>query len=786
MKTSLSNPVLRVARIFLFFVFAAAATIRVSAQSTEVEAPAEYRVNKLTVRFNGTANVNEQVVRANMAVREGSDMDDAMIDRDIRSLYRTGLFEFIEIKREVLANHGVNLVVEVTPKYRVLTVKFEGNKEVKSHRLLKETKSKANSPLDERQVKEDSEKLREFYQKKGYNQATVTYSIERDRSTGFGTVVFKVHEGERVKISEIRFVGNAHVKKKKLLGEMDTKKYGWFSWLLDTGRLKDDQFEDDLEKLRDYYRNEGYLDVDIAPEKVIYDYPKPGKLVITIQVSEGREYHIGDISITGNKLHPTALLRFLLQQQPGMVFSPEKLDKDVETLEDFYGKDGYLETRARLIRKPNLKTGNIDVEYHIEESEQFFVESIEIEGNEKTKSVVILRELTLGPGEVFNMVRMKLSKLRLENTRFFDEGSVSLSPENTNIPNRKNLKVSVKEGRTGNVTFGLGFSTLEKGVIFAELTQSNFDLFNTRSFFQGSGQKFRIRIQFGQESSDAILSFEEPWLFDRALTLGFSIFRTQSDLENQLYNQISTGASIYVRKRLFELVEGKLTYEFQHVKIDEVDPSLALVGVVPEDWNISTVSFQLLRETRDKLVNTTSGSHLELNTDVSGGPFGGNLSFYRLEFRGSQFFPLFKAQAQSLAVIARLGTINNYGSTTSLPYFENFFLGGPYTLRGFENQDVGPRNSAGTPLGGKSYGLFTLEYSLDVVSPVRFAVFYDAGFVNVDAYDFTPSDYNDDFGVGIRLFIAGAPLSLDYGIPLTSDHYNRKGNQFNFSFGTRF
>jgi len=778
--------VLRAARIFLFFVFAAVATCRVSAQSTETEAPVSYRINKLTVRFNGTANVNEQVVRANMAVREGTEVDDAMIDRDIRSLYRTGLFEFIEIKRETLDNHSINLVVEVTPKYRVLTVKFEGNKQVKSHRLLKEAKTKANSPLDERQVKEDSEKLKEFYQKKGYNQATVNYSIERDRSTGFGTVIFKIHEGERVRISDIRFVGNAHIKKKKLVGEMDTKKYGWFSWLLETGRLKDDQFEDDLEKLRDYYRNQGYLDVEIAPEKVQYDYPKPGKLVITIQVSEGRQYHIGDITITGNKLHPTALLRFLLQQQPGMVFSPEKLDKDVETLEDFYGKDGYLETRAQLIRKPNLKTGNIDIEYHIEESEQFFVESIEIEGNEKTKSVVILRELTLGPGEVFNMVRMKLSKLRLENTRFFDEGSVSLSPEATNIPNRKNLKVSVKEGRTGNVTFGLGFSTLEKGVIFAELTQSNFDLFNTRSFFQGAGQKFRIRIQFGQQSSDAIISFEEPWLFDRALTLGFSIFRTQSDLENQLYNQISTGASIYVRKRLVELIEGKLTYEFQHVKIDDVDPSLYLVGVFPEDLNISTVSLQLLRETRDKLVNTTSGSHLELNTDVSGGPFGGNLSFYRLEFRGSQFFPLFKTQAQTLAVIARLGVIDNYGSTAELPYFEKFFLGGPYTLRGFENQDVGPRNNAGTLLGGKSYGMLTLEYSVDVVSPVRFAVFYDAGFVNVDAYDFTPSDYNDDFGVGIRLFIAGNPLSLDYGIPLTSDHYNRKGNQFNFSFGTRF
>ncbi|HEU5081663.1 MAG TPA: outer membrane protein assembly factor BamA [Opitutaceae bacterium] len=786
MKTSLSNPVLGAARFLVFFLVLATASLRLSAQGLEGEPQPTYKIGSISVRFLGAANVNEQVVRANMQVREGMELDDTMIDRDIRSLYRTGLFEFIDVKRENVDSHTVNLVVEVTPKFRVLTVKFEGNKRVRSRRLEKEVKSKANSALDERQVKEDSEKIREYYQKTGYNQATVNYSIERNRETGFGVITFKIREGERVKISDIRFIGNEHIKARKLRKQMETKKYGIFSWLLATGRLKDEQFEDDLEKLRDYYRDEGYLDVEIAPEKVVYDYPKNGKLVITIPVSEGRQYHIGDITFTGNKLHPTQLLRFLLRQQPGMVFSPTKLDEDVTLLEDFYGRDGYLDTRVRLIRKPNVKTGNIDIEYNVEESEQFFVESIKIEGNTKTKSTVILRELALGPGEVFNVLRMKASKQRLENTRFFEEGTVNVTPESTNIPNRRNLKVALREGRTGNLTFGLGFSSLEQGVIFAELTQSNFDLFNRRSLFQGAGQKFRLRLQYGARSNEIILSLEEPWLFQKELSLGGSVFRTSSNLDNQLYDQVQTGGEIYLRKRLFELVEGRISYSYRVVSISNVDPSLQALGVLDDKQQISTVGFQMVRDTRDKIVNTTAGNRMELTTEVSGGPFGGNLDFYRLEFRGSQFFPLFQTQAQSLGVIGRAGVVDAYGDTPSLPYFERYFIGGPYSLRGFENRDVGPKDSSGVSLGGKSYGMLTLEYSADIVSPVRFAVFYDAGFVNLDPYDFTPGGYNDDFGVGLRLFIAGAPLSLDYGIPLTHDRYNKKGGQFNFSFGTRF
>ena len=157
-----------------------------------------------------------------------------------------------------------------------------------------------------------------------------------------------------------------------------------------------------------------------------------------------------------------------------------------------------------------------------------------------------------------------------------------------------------------------------------------------------------------------------------------------------------------------------------------------------------------------------------------------------MEVRGSEFIPVFRAQTQVLALIPRFGVVQNYGKSTDVAYYDRWFLGGPDDLRGFEYRDVGPRDVNGEPIGGKTYGMFTAEYQLDLVKPIRFAIFYDAGFVNSDAYDFNPSHYNDDFGIGLLMFVAGAPLRLDFGVPLTHDHVNKKGNQFNFSFGTRF
>jgi outer membrane protein insertion porin family len=402
---------------------------------------------------------------------------------------------------------------------------------------------------------------------------------------------------------------------------------------------------------------------------------------------------------------------------------------------------------------------------------------------------VIIRELALGPGEVFDAVRMKNSKLILDNTRFFED--VSVTPESTMIPGRKNLKITVKEGRTGNLTFGAGFSTLEQVVVFAEVSQSNFDLFNRRSLYQGDGQKFRLRLQVGSVSSEAILSFEEPWLFEQRLALGFSIFRTSSEYNSSNYNEVRTGAEVYLRKRLFELVEGRLSYGYQIVDIKDV-----ILGYDPPytegESTLSTVGFQLLRDTRDKLINTTLGNRIELNSAVTTSALGGDVDYYKLEAKGSQFFLLSETQTQVLAVIARGGVQDSFGDSSEVPFYDRFYLGGPYNMRGFKYREVGPRVGAGAagtdfvPKGGNTYGFTSFEYSFEVVDPVRFAVFYDAGFVNSGSYDFDPSLYNDNYGFGMRIMIMGAPLSLDYAIPITTDIYNDGGGQFNFSFGTRF
>jgi outer membrane protein insertion porin family len=777
--------------LFAVICLVVAGEIPVAAQPPAgAQAPAQpqpYKVGTVTIKFVGTANVNEQVVRANMQIREGGEFDELMLDKDIRSLYRTQLFEYVEIKQEDIGNNTFNLVVEVTPKYRVLAVRFEGNQKVKTNRLEKEVKTKPNQALDERQVKEDSEKLRDYYQKAGYNQVNVTYTVDKDRVGGFGTVIFKVREGAKVKIADIKFVGNQHIVARKLKGEMETKKWWMFSWLTGSGRFKDDQFEDDLDKLRDYYREQGFLDVDIPQDKVMFEYPKPDHLRLVINIEEGRRYFLGDITFSGNKLFTSQLLGRVVRQKKGFVFTPSKLDADVTRLEDFYGKDGYLDTRVRLTRKPNIATGNIDVEYTINESDKFQVESIVIEGNTKTKSTVILRELVLGPGDTFSTVLMKISKLRLENTRFFEDTNVT--PQETNIPGRRNMRIAVKEGRTGNLTFGAGFSSLERATLFAEVSQSNFDLFNRRSFFQGDGQKFRLRLQLGSLSSEVVLSFEEPWLFQKQLGFGFSVFRTSSDYNSSFYSQIETGFEVHLRKHLYELWNGQLGYTYEIVDIKDVSPSASsIIQSLAGNNALSQVGLTLERDTRDKIINTTNGNRVEVNLNVAGGPLGGSKinNFYSMEFRGSQFFPVFETQTQVLSLIARGGVIQNFGKSADVPYYRKWYLGGPQTLRGFEFREVSPRDQFAEPVGGKTYGFFSAEYSLDIVSPIRFAVFYDAGFVNKKAYDFNPGNYNDNFGFGLRLFVAGAPLSLDFGIPITGDKTNKKGNQFNFSFGTRF
>lgn len=804
MKTTPSNRFARAARLGLGLLCAAlTATILAAAQ------PAAPKVGTISVKFSTPDSpVGEPSVRNNMGLKEGLEFDPTQLDRDVRSLYATGNFAQVDIRPALRADRSaVDITVLLTPKLRVAAVRYEGNAKLGPRGFLSrgfgdEIKTTVGTALDEPQVNTDARSIHEHYQKAGYNQAKVTYRIEpvseaNNGATGRANVIFVINEGPRATIGAIRFTGNTHIKSKELLKQMETTTRGIFSWLTGSGYLVEQTFEDDLDKLARHYKEQGYLDVRIPlRDKLTYDYSSSGRLTITIPIEEGRQYRIGTIAISGNNLIPTDELMKLLKQRTGAIFAPQKIDEDITALRNAFGTKGYLETNVRLVQ-PHPGTGStIDIEYAITEGDLVRVESVQVEGNTKTKTLVIIRELGLGPGDVFDTVRMKASKARLDSTRFFDEVDVTDQP--TAVPGRRDLKIAVKEGQTGSLNFGVGVSSLERFVASAEITQGNFDLFNRRSMFQGAGQKFRLLLQLGTRSSQALISFEEPWVFQQRLALGFSIYRVATGYESALYDEVRTGAQVYLRKvvlprfgnRLvgFGDVEAQLTYTLEAVEFNHIATTApAVIKALAGQQTVSKLGLTVSRDTRDRYVNTTAGNRAELTAEIAGGLLGADTNYFRLEARGAQFFKLADAQEQVLGIVARLGAINSYGDSTTVPFFDRYFLGGPYTLRGFDYRDVGPKDpTSGEPIGGKSYGLFSVEYSLDLVDPLRFAVFYEAGFVNPGAYDFSTSRYNANYGFGLRLLIGGAPLNLDFGFPITTDKLKDRRPRFNFSLNNRF
>ena len=766
-----------------------------SAQAQTAPAPVKPTVAKIEIQSGKHNNVNDTFVRAHLEVREGSDYDQVLVDRSVRSLYDTGLFEFVQAELVELSPSTIKLVFHLQTKPRIQTFALNGNIKYSHHKVMKKAGVNLNpgNVLDEMSVRKGCDGIRDFYRSKGYYHVKVDYTINRNDKTELGDVAINITEGERMHIKRILFEGNEKFTAKELRGEMETSRWKWWwSWLSGSGRLDDDKLDDDLIKLRSYYANAGYLDAEINDNSIRYEQKSGGAVVIIIKVKEGREYFVGDINIEGEDVLDELTLTRSLDLVPGDPFSPKKLDEDTKKLEDIYGSIGRLEARVKALRRPNMETGNIDITYQITEGDEYKIQSILIAGNNKTMSTVILRELAMRPGQVFNTMWMKSSEARLKNTRFFDE--VTVNPESTNIPGRKNLKVTVHEAPTAQFQFGVGFSTTEQGTVFAQYTQGNFDLFNARSFFQGAGQKFQVSVSLGSSSNDTEISFEEPYFMQQHLGLGVDIFRTETSYESDYYDTTRFGLDVYMRKRLWELWEGRLTYTIENVKVSLVNSDVTSDIFAAEAGSkmVSKVGFLLSRDTRDDMLFTNTGSRVSINTEVAG--LGGDAQYVKIDARTALFMPTFDVLKQNCSILARAGTawpldggIKVDGVNYGLPIFDRFFLGGPQSLRGFDYHAVGPRDGETTdPIGGNSYGFTSVEYTFKIAEQFRIAIFYDWGFVNIASCDFNPVNFNDDIGIGLRMLVMNNPLSLDYGIPLTSDEYNNKGGQFNFSFGTRF
>jgi outer membrane protein insertion porin family len=386
---------------------------------------------------------------------------------------------------------------------------------------------------------------------------------------------------------------------------------------------------------------------------------------------------------------------------------------------------------------------------------------------------------------------------------------VDAEPEETEVPNRRNLIIGVEEKNTGNITMGAGFSTVDNVVGFVELSQGNFDLFNWPRF-TGGGQKFRIRAAVGTLRQDYLASFIEPWFLGRRLALGVDLYHRDLQYQSQLYDEIRTGGRVSLTKALSEFWIAGLSYTLENVglKIDEsqkITPESRVEGpgrgfdvvtghpavsrdiLAWEGYNlVSKVGASLAYDTRNSALLPDKGQRTELLTELAGGVLGGDVNYYKLELRHARYFPGF-ANGHVLELVGRVGVMDHYSDSTSLPLWDRFFLGGMYSLRGYKYRDVGPRDEYDEPIGGGTYWFGSAEYSIPIIERLRFAVFYDIGMVYYNAYAFDRPEglplYNDDAGVGIRLNLPIGPLRLDYGIPMTHDRTTSNSGKFQFTVG---
>jgi outer membrane protein insertion porin family len=775
------------------------------------------KVEQIEILHRGPPAVSDDLIRANIRVKVGDSYSVSATDDDVRTLMRTGYFANVQVARD-RTDGGIKLIYVVQGKLVLTDVRFEGNKKYSTPKLARKVTSKIGEPVDPYKLFRDAQEIKKLYEKAGYQQTTVEPTVTPNETAGRATVTFKVTETPKVRVVDVQFVGAKAFSQRKLRQTIKTRRHWMFSWLTSGGKLKEDQFQEDKEKLKEFYWNEGYIDFEI--KEVKFEYRNPRRMIIQFLVFEGKQYKVGSVEFKGNTKFTaeqirrgTVVLGKVIKPRmvEGETFTPKGLQRDIEAIEDFYGAHGYIGRGQResipiaALKNPNVERGTMDLVFRIEEGEPSRIEKIEIKGNTKTKDKVIRRELAVAPGELFDMVRVKLSKQRLEGLQYFTKVETAVDP-NEDVPYSKNLVVSVEEGTSGNFYVGAGFSSIDQLFGYVGMTQGNFDLFNP-PFFTGGGQKLRLQATVGTRQENYEITFVEPWLFDRKLALEVSLFHRDIRYYSDLYDQRETGARFELTRAVFvDAFRVGLNYTIENIGIDfgsglkntntvilddgrfrdrtiippQISPSLL---AEEGDRLVSKVGMSLTYDTRGGGLLPSRGQRTQFNAYVAGGPLGGDTDFYKLDLESSWYFRGFFS-GHVLELIGKAGVVEPFGDSNRVPLFDRFFLGGAYTLRGYKYRRVGPRDEFGEPIGGNTYWFGSAEYSIPIIERLRFAVFYDIGMVYPDAYDFNFKHYNDNWGVVIRINIPQmGPLRLDYGLPITHDPGASGSGRFQFSVG---
>jgi len=783
------------------------ALILLASPALRAQAPQGPVIKDIVIENVGAPSISKERVLANLATKVGQPYSERAAEQDIRALYATGGVSNVRLFAEPLGD-GVKVTVLLQGRPVIEEILIEGADSIPLNRVRRETSTKVGDVVSEEKIEDDRQKIIKLYEDKNFSEVNVTYRVQEIPGKNRARVLYAISEGPKLVVKRITFVGNESVLPRDIRKVMKTKPEDLLSFLTKSGRMLPAQIEEDRAAIRTLYQNRGFADVDISN---IQTQPLQNAGVeIIITIVEGIQYRVNSVKLEGANVVPQQEILTRMKMLGGQLFTPKGMGDDLKELRDFYGARGYVDMVAMPEVLP-AGQGAVDVTYRLDEGIQSYVNLINIQGNTRTQDRVIRRELAVKPGEVFDTTLVDVSKKRLENLNYFSR--VETPASDTIVPGRKDLNVIVEEKRTGSFNFGVGFSTIDSLLGFAEIQQSNFDLFNWPNF-TGGGQRFRIRGQYGLQRSDFVVSLTEPWFLGYKLSVGVEGYYRNANFLSAVYNQENVGAAFQARKQIWRALSARSEYRIEKIRIYDVDNvdqngyfffngyndgynGNENAGEVIKNsagtYTKSAVTGSLTWDTRDSLFLTRKGELLELTGFIAGGPLGGTVQDYGLSLEFSKYVPL--PFDMIFLVKGQLAITNGWGGNTEsvdggygngVPIFDRLYLGGANNMRGFNFREVGPVDQYGNPIGGNSLAYITLEMTFPIISRVRGAVFTDMGFVNVDPGDFGTSNANVDAGFGLRLDLPIGPVRVDYGIPLVYDEWNGPPGKFNFNIGYQF
>ena len=849
----------------------------------------------LEIEFSSTRSdvpINSEKIRQNMKSKKGEVYSPQAVDDDIESLYKTGDYVNVQIGTSDTTDNGERgkvLQVMVDPKVRVSEVEVKrlrsdggldddlsvdkedlldlklkaltandskGAKAIADAFTPKEVVTKAGDSLSEDRLQRDAFAMEDFYRDKGYNGVKIKAKTEPVKG-GEAKVIFEVDEGIRGFISRIRFIGNQAATSEELEKVVKLKPKAWWQIFSKSDRFEELEFKDDVARIKNFYLNKGYIDIDVQTSAVRPrtikneqaqnaakettprgedfdpdDVPAED-LVLTYQIEEGRQYRVGNLSVDGNTFFSSDdLLNELMTNskqvevfdsvelkmikanglQQGDVYALNSLQASIETLQAKYGRRGFREARVEYRITPNVENGQIDVNFPIKEGEKFYLGEIEIQKG-TTKDKVIRREIDLAPGDVFDTVREKASKRRLEGLNYFSK--VDMYEEETDVPNRQKLVVKVEEKGTGEVSFGAGFSSVELLTGNITVGEKNFDLEQIFKSFppRGGGQKVRMQASIGFRSQNLNLSFTEPWFLDKPLRLDAGGYYNGASYLSEYYNQKNYGAFTELSRRLgddFPLNRWStgVTYRPEFYDISDLQSTAPpYFQASTGDTFKSSLRGSLTYDGRDSMMLAHSGQYFQVGAEGAGGPLLGNENIWKIKAEFKTYHTLWKEKDVILSARALVGLVDTFSTTQYVPVWDQLFAGGSGSIRGFDPSlgstvnggSVGPKQNS-QPVGGGTQGVYQVEVSAPfpiLENRVRWAVFCDGGFVNENVFDFQPKTYNNTqsmdvkgtptsyaavnggfqigAGVGIRMDIGIGPMKFDVGVPVMTGDPNNGG-----------